>query len=109
MSAAGFQPAELPPHRPEGGVTLPTIPLEQSLAERAARHLADRLGEDAVTAHHGSLARDHRLDATARLTWRFADQWSLSPYVTVIRTQSNIALYNFNKTEGGLLLRFELN
>ncbi len=37
------------------------------LAERAARHLADRLGEDAVTAHHGSLARDHRLDAEERL------------------------------------------
>ena len=37
------------------------------LAERAARHLADRLGEDAVTAHHGSLARDHRLEAEERL------------------------------------------
>ncbi len=37
------------------------------LAERAARHLAERLGEDAVTAHHGSLAREHRLDAEARL------------------------------------------
>ena len=37
------------------------------LAERAARHLADRLGEEAVTAHHGSLARDHRLDAEERL------------------------------------------
>ncbi|MCC6207129.1 MAG: DEAD/DEAH box helicase [Gammaproteobacteria bacterium] len=37
------------------------------LAERAARHLAERLGEDAVTAHHGSLAREHRLDAEQRL------------------------------------------
>jgi ATP-dependent Lhr-like helicase len=37
------------------------------LAERAARHLAERLGEDRVTAHHGSLARDHRLDAEERL------------------------------------------
>ena len=31
------------------------------LAERAARHLAERLGEDAVTSHHGSLAKEHRL------------------------------------------------
>src|SRR4029453_18765942 len=31
------------------------------LCERAARHLAERLGEDAVTAHHGSLARERRL------------------------------------------------
>ena len=33
------------------------------LAERVAKHLAERLGEDAVTAHHGSLAKEHRLAA----------------------------------------------
>jgi ATP-dependent Lhr-like helicase len=37
------------------------------LAERAARHLAERLGEDAVTAHHGSLSKEHRLEAEQRL------------------------------------------
>src|SRR5207249_2377650 len=37
------------------------------MAERAARHLADRLGEDAVTAHHGSLSKEKRLDAESRL------------------------------------------
>ena len=37
------------------------------LAERAARQLAERLGEDAVTAHHGSLAKEARLDAEDRL------------------------------------------
>src|SRR5439155_24730622 len=37
------------------------------LAERAASHLADRLGEDAVTAHHGSLAKEARLEAEERL------------------------------------------
>ena len=37
------------------------------LAERLARHLSERLGEDAVTAHHGSLAKDRRLDAETRL------------------------------------------
>ncbi|MDE2195750.1 MAG: DEAD/DEAH box helicase [Gammaproteobacteria bacterium] len=37
------------------------------LAERAARHLAERIGEQHVTAHHGSLARAHRLDAEQRL------------------------------------------
>jgi ATP-dependent Lhr-like helicase len=37
------------------------------LAERLARHLSDRLGTDAVTAHHGSLSNDKRLDAEARL------------------------------------------
>ncbi|MBV8210378.1 MAG: DEAD/DEAH box helicase, partial [Burkholderiaceae bacterium] len=37
------------------------------LAERAARHLSERIGEQLVTAHHGSLAREQRLDAEARL------------------------------------------
>ena len=37
------------------------------LAERAARYLSERLGEDVVTAHHGSLAKEHRLDAEQRL------------------------------------------
>jgi len=37
------------------------------LAERAAAALAERLGEDAVTAHHGSLAKEHRLAAEQRL------------------------------------------
>ncbi|HEY1607920.1 MAG TPA: DEAD/DEAH box helicase [Paraburkholderia sp.] len=37
------------------------------MAERAARHLTDRLGSDAVAAHHGSLAREHRFDAEQRL------------------------------------------
>ena len=37
------------------------------LAERAARHLAERLGEDVVTSHHGSLAKEHRLKAEERL------------------------------------------
>src|SRR5690606_16017768 len=36
-------------------------------AERLARHLADRVGEDAVTSHHGSLAKEHRLRAEQRL------------------------------------------
>ena len=37
------------------------------MAERAARHLAERLGTSAVAAHHGSLAKEYRLDAEQRL------------------------------------------
>ena len=37
------------------------------MAERLARHLSERLGEDAVTAHHGSLSKEKRLDAENRL------------------------------------------
>ena len=37
------------------------------MAERMARHLADRLGPEHVAAHHGSLAKEYRLDAEQRL------------------------------------------
>src|SRR3954454_17887388 len=37
------------------------------LAERVARHLGERLGEESVTAHHGSLSKETRLDAEERL------------------------------------------
>ena len=37
------------------------------MAERAAKHLGDRLGKEAVAAHHGSLSRELRLDAEQRL------------------------------------------
>ena len=36
-------------------------------AERVARHLSERIGEDKVTAHHGSMAKELRLDAESRL------------------------------------------
>ncbi|MEJ2179661.1 MAG: DEAD/DEAH box helicase, partial [Gammaproteobacteria bacterium] len=37
------------------------------LAERAAHNLADRIGDTFVTAHHGSLSREHRLHAEQQL------------------------------------------
>jgi ATP-dependent helicase Lhr and Lhr-like helicase len=37
------------------------------MAERVARELTDRLGEKAVTAHHGSMAKELRLAAEQRL------------------------------------------
>ncbi|MHB1948217.1 MAG: DEAD/DEAH box helicase [Gammaproteobacteria bacterium] len=37
------------------------------LAERVAHHLAERLGEDQVAAHHGSLSRKLRLNAETKL------------------------------------------
>ena len=37
------------------------------MAERATRHLSERLGEEQVAAHHGSLAKERGLDAEQRL------------------------------------------
>jgi ATP-dependent helicase Lhr and Lhr-like helicase len=37
------------------------------MAERVARHLSERMGHEAVAAHHGSLAKEQRLDAEQRL------------------------------------------
>jgi len=37
------------------------------LAERVSRHLGERLGDENIAAHHGSLAREQRLVAEQRL------------------------------------------
>ena len=37
------------------------------LAERVTRHLFERVGADKVSAHHGSLAKEHRFEAERRL------------------------------------------
>ncbi len=37
------------------------------LAERMAHNLTDRLGEEVITAHHGSMSKEHRHDAEQRL------------------------------------------
>ena len=37
------------------------------MAERVARHLGERLGAEHVAAHHGSMAKEHRLAAEQRL------------------------------------------
>ena len=37
------------------------------LAERTARALSERLGTDRITAHHGSMSKEHRRDAEHRL------------------------------------------
>jgi ATP-dependent Lhr-like helicase len=37
------------------------------LVERIARHLSERIGEENVAAHHGSLSKDRRFDAEQRL------------------------------------------
>ncbi len=39
----------------------------RKMAERLARRLADAIGKDAVTSHHGSLSRERRLEAERRL------------------------------------------
>jgi len=39
----------------------------RKMAERIAGKLTERLGEGAVTSHHGSLSRERRLDAESRL------------------------------------------
>ena len=52
----------------------------RKLAERIAARLTRVLGEDRVTSHHGSLARERRLDAETRLRQgQLAARWSPPP------------------------------
>jgi len=52
---------------PPSGLGLDSAGVRRRMAERLARHLSERLGDDAVAAHHGSLSKETRLDAEARL------------------------------------------
>src|SRR3989442_11257187 len=47
--------------------TTPVFVNPRRLAERVTHHLCDRLGQDKVTSHHGSLSGKLRLDAENRL------------------------------------------
>ena len=51
----------------EGHATTLIFVNTRRLAERVTRHLSERVDERLVSAHHGSLAREHRLDAEQRL------------------------------------------
>ncbi len=51
--------------------------------------------------------RDALLEIALRGSWRFADSWYLQPSIAYIRNSSNIALYEFDKLEGGIMLRRE--
>ncbi len=51
----------------EGHQTTLIFTNTRRMAERVTRQLSERLGEDQVTAHHGSLAKEQRLDAEQRL------------------------------------------
>ena len=47
----------------------------RKLAERVAARLTDALGDEQVTSHHGSLARERRLEAEERLKESCAPWW----------------------------------
>ena len=50
----------------EHQTTLIFVPT-RSMAERLSHHLSARLGDEIVSAHHGSMSREKRLDAETRL------------------------------------------
>lgn len=68
-----------------------------------SRRTDDSAGARAITIDIG---RDRLLEATLGAVYPWGP-WSLRATVSYIRNQSNIALYAFDKTEGGLSLRYE--
>ena len=52
--------------------------------------------------------RDDTGEAYARLAWRPLERWSVAAWVSHVSTHSNIAIYSFRKTEGGIEVRLEL-
>lgn len=53
--------------------------------------------------------RDVLQEIGLRASWRLADRWHLQPGVAWVRSRSNIDLYDFDKLEGGVMLRHEFD
>lgn len=53
--------------------------------------------------------RDDLYDLTVRASWRLGRGFSLQPYLVFLDNRSNIDLYGFRKTEGGIALRYDFN
>jgi tetratricopeptide (TPR) repeat protein len=51
--------------------------------------------------------RDTLTEIGLRASWRLADRWLLQPSLAYVRNRSNIDLYDFDKLEGGIMLRRE--
>ncbi|MCW5592471.1 MAG: tetratricopeptide repeat protein [Burkholderiales bacterium] len=51
--------------------------------------------------------RDVLHELGLRASWRLADGWYLQPNLAYVRNRSNIDLYDFDKLEGGVVLRRE--
>ncbi|MBL8517771.1 MAG: tetratricopeptide repeat protein [Betaproteobacteria bacterium] len=54
-----------------------------------------------------SIGRDELLEFSLRGAWRLSEGWSVQPYLAILRNRSNIALYAFDKVEGGVSVRRE--
>ena len=68
------------------------------MAERAARHLSELLGDDQVMSHHGSMAKELRLKAEQRLKV-LLQQYPKSPLRPTVEdrlheVQENLAMHN---------------
>jgi hypothetical protein len=51
--------------------------------------------------------RDVLHELGLRASWRLAERWYLQPSVAYVRNRSNIDLYDFDKLEGGVVIRRE--
>jgi hypothetical protein len=50
---------------------------------------------------------DHLYDATAGIAWTFAKGWSLRPQVVYYKNKSNLALYEYDRTDTSINLRVD--
>jgi tetratricopeptide (TPR) repeat protein len=58
-----------------------------------------------TNAQFGLRRRDTLYDVTAGVTWSFAPGWSLRPQVIYVKNDSNISLYEFDRTDISVNLR----
>jgi hypothetical protein len=51
--------------------------------------------------------KDEQLDATLGFVWRFSGAWSLRPQLLYVRNDSNIPIYEYQRTDASVTLRYD--
>lgn len=51
--------------------------------------------------------RDDMHEASLGLNWQFAKGWSLKPQISWLRSDSNLALYDYDRSDASLRLRYD--
>ncbi|OIQ74462.1 tetratricopeptide repeat protein [mine drainage metagenome] len=64
-------------------------------------------GYDKVNVAFAQLREDWQYDVAAGLNWRMAERWSIRPQLAWTRNQSNIPIYQYDRTDASMTLRWD--
>jgi len=71
-------------------------------------NLGIQLGDyDTVNVAFNEKREDRQYDAAAGVSWRVNDAWSVRPQVSITKNKSNIAIYQYDRKDASLTVRWD--